>query len=161
MFLFKFCSLIFFLNLYNSFTFTSYKLNKSINKSKFLMGCDYYIEKNLHVYYYNKENYDTINIKRERGCYYDTGADFSILDALSQLNMIAKDKHYLKKEKLIKYHLKPRMIPYLIYSQNEFNNEYLTSKYKEIIESKLFDNKEWCDVEKILMVEERYEKDKK
>lgn len=127
------------------------------------MGCDYYIEKNLHIHYYD-DSLHVVNVKRDRGYYYDIKNDFNesynILEALSQLKMTEKEKYYLRRKKMIKYHLKPRMIPYLIYYQNEFNNDYLTNKYKKIVESNWIDmNKEWSHVKKILMVEKRYEKE--
>jgi len=162
MILFKIISVLFFLNLYNSFTFTNYKLNNKplVNMYyDYCDYCDYYIEKNLRIHYFDN-SVDSINIKKEFG-YYDID-DNIFSEHLSQLTSIEKVNYYLKRKKMIKYHLKPKMIPYLIYCQNNFNNEYLSDKYKQFIETILINNnKEWYNVQKILMVEERYERDKK
>jgi hypothetical protein len=66
--------IIYFINLCTSFTsFTSFTLFKRpyyMNKFNLNMGCDYYIDKDLHIYDHN------INIQQEKGYYYF----FSLLD---------------------------------------------------------------------------------
>jgi hypothetical protein len=116
-----------FINLSNSFTF----INKQIrpyflsrdSRHKVNMGCDYYIDKNLHIYGYNDEEISFINLEHERGYYWS----ISLLD---------EDEEGYDKElgEYIKQKLEPNMKPIVIYSNNTFNKLSFENKYKKIIE---------------------------
>ena len=111
------------------------------------MGCDYYIVKDL-VIYYNDKNISYINLSRERGYFYD-------------INYDEDEEDYEKKyNESINEQLKPNMKPIIIYSDNNFTNEPLEKKYKNIIEDELNKyNKKWECIKKIMKKESRYERD--
>jgi hypothetical protein len=112
------------------------------------MGCDYYIDKNLHIYDYNDREISCINVEHERGYYWF----ISILDEDED----GYDAEIMEYEKQT---LEPRMKPIIIYSNNTFNKLSFENKYKERIETdiKRF-NKTLNDVDKIIKVENRYER---
>ena len=109
------------------------------------MGWDYYIVKILNIYY-NENDYLSVEIDREGGDYnfqYDEDND---------------DYEYKLKE-YIKECLTTEKEPIIIYTENSFNKVNTEMKYKRIIENKLNKNdKKWCEITKILKVEERFER---
>jgi hypothetical protein len=112
------------------------------------MGCDYYIDKNLHIYYYNNKLFSSINLEHERGYYWFS----SLLD---------EDEEGYDKEltQYIKDALEPNMKPIVIYSNNTFHKLSFENKYKKIIDNELnLYNKTWNDINKIIKVENRYER---
>jgi hypothetical protein len=112
------------------------------------MGCDYYIDKDLHIYDYNNVVFSCINLYKEKGYYWF----ISILD---------EDEDGYEEE-YIKYKedtLKTCMKPLLIYSNSTFIKVSFENKYKEMIESDLkICDKTWNDINKIIKVESRYER---
>jgi len=150
MIFFQILSFLFFMNLCNSFKFINDMNHKTYNKLS--MGCDYYIEHNLFIYY-NDNTSSCINFNRQRGYYSDF--DNFIMDIKSQ------DTKMSKWEKMKQYHLTPREIPYLIYSNHSFTNIYVSKQYKEMLEFEIInkDYKTWDDVTEVVILEERYERD--
>lgn len=142
---------LFFINVYDSFKIVSYIKHKTNNIAMY-MGCDYYIETNLCIYY-NDNMRSHINLNRERGYY--TDYDSFIMSIRDQANNMSEYK------KIKEYHLTPQAIPFLIYTNNSFVNEYLSRQYKEMIEFEIINNdyKSWDDVKDIVILEERYERD--
>ena len=142
--------LFFWLNLSYSF-FINKKYNTQISnnyKYKLNMGCDYYIDKNLHIYDNSDKLLTFINLERERGYYWFC----SLLD---------EDEEGYDKEltEYIKNILEPSMKPIIIYSNNTFNKINFETKYKKIIQNKLnLFNKTLNDVNKIIKIENRYER---
>ena len=112
------------------------------------MGCDYYIDKNLHIYDYNDNEITHINVEHERGYYWFV----SLLDEDED----GYDKEYAE---YIKDQLTPSMKPIIIYSNKTFNKLSFENKYKKFIEDdiKIF-NKTLNDVKNILKIENRYER---
>ena len=138
-----------FINLCNSF-------NKQIIpnfisrycRNKLNMGCDYYIDKNLHIYDYDDREISYINVEHEKGYYFFV----SILDE-------DEDGYEAELEKYIKDKLTPYMKSIVIYSNNAFNKISFENKYKKPIEDELkIVNKIWDDVNKIIKIESRYER---
>jgi hypothetical protein len=131
-----------------NFKYKIYLYLKQLYINIFIMGCDYYIEKDL-VIYYNDNNYiSSINLSSERGYFYD-------------INYDEDEEDYEKKyNESINKQLKPSMTPIIIYIDNNFNNESLEKKYKKIIEDELKkDNKKWESIKKIMKEEHRYERE--
>jgi hypothetical protein len=120
--------------------------------NKLYMGCDYYIEHNLRIYY-NDNNIYTINLNRERG-YYSDYDDF-IMNLRNEANGIST------REKMKEYYLTPKAIPFLIYTNHSFVNTYVSDKYKAQLEFEMMNNdyKTWNDIKDIVILEERYERD--
>jgi len=117
------------------------------------MGCDYYIEKNLYIYY--KDNsIGYINLKKDRGYFYEIHHDMTV--DLSLYNSSVEVRNILKK-----YHLEPKEMPCLIYSHGNFTNKDLSKKYKMILEYEMMnhDYKTWDDINHIVVIEERYKRD--
>jgi hypothetical protein len=113
------------------------------------MGCDYYIDKNLNIYDYNDKIISYINLERERGYYWFT----SMLDE-DEDGYDAEVAQY-KKNKLT-----PKMKPIVIYSNNTFNKLSFENKYKKTVENELkIVRKTWNDVNKIIKIEDRHERD--
>ena len=54
---------LYLIELSNSFNFIKYKSN-----GKIYMGCDYYIEQNLYIYY-NDDSIEYINLQRNKAYY--------------------------------------------------------------------------------------------
>lgn len=117
------------------------------------MGCDYYIEQRLYINYNNNTSY-CINLDRKRGYYTDT----DIYDDFIE-NIKIENSNLTKCEKNKKYHLTPKVIP--IYSNHTFTNIYVLNQYKTILEFKMINNdyKTLDDINNIVMLEERYERD--
>jgi hypothetical protein len=110
------------------------------------MGCDYYIEKNLVIYYKDKTR-DYISLSRDRGYFY-----FSDLDE--------DDPDYeIKNNELIRLQLEPRNKPLVIYQKDEFVTNLLENKYRPIVERNMQNGKCFLDIEKIIKKENRYERD--
>jgi len=110
------------------------------------MGCDYYIEKVLHIYY-NNIDYFPIELCRDKGDYY---YDFDIDD-------IDYEKKINEYKKNI---LTSQIEPIILYDNNRFKKISYEIKYKQLIENKInIYHKKWDDIIKIIKVEERYERD--
>lgn len=117
----------------------SYQLN---------MGCDYYIDKELQVYYHNETIFSYIILEREKG-YYMFGSTFDE----------DEDGYELQVAQYIKHELEPRMKPILIYENHTFQKESFERKYTQMIERDLHSsNKTWSNVDKILKIENRHER---
>jgi hypothetical protein len=113
------------------------------------MGCDYYIDKNLHIYDYNDREISYINVDHERGYYWF----ISTLDE-------DEDGYYEELEQYKKQNLKPSMKPIVMYINNTFNKLSFENKYKKIIEDDINRfNKTLNDVKKIIKKENRYERE--
>ena len=157
--IFNIFTFIFVMNLFPLFnSFYSHKFIKNMNKvnykinNRIYMGCDYYIEHNLRIYY-NDETYNYINLNRERG-YYSDYDDF-IMNIRNEASGISR------MEKMKQYHLTPRALPFLIYTNNTFINTYVSDQFKEMLEFEIInhDYKTWDDIKEIVILEERYERD--
>ena len=141
-----------FINLCNSFTIINTQIRPNFLsrdcRYQLNMGCDYYIDKDLHIYDYNDRVFSYINVEHERGYYWFVSPldeDEDGYDA--ELAQYKKDK------------LTPYMEPIVIYSNNFFNKLSFEYKYKKIIEDELMLlNKTWYDVNKIIKCETRYER---
>lgn len=101
------------------------------------MGCDYYIDKNLYIYYKNNSNITFILLEHDQGYFYDKDDD---------------DDDY-------KEQLKPRMKPVSIYLNDAFCKPHFEEKYKSLILQHLPIDKVWKDIFKIVKKESRYERD--
>jgi hypothetical protein len=112
------------------------------------MGCDYYIDKDLHIYYNNDIIFSNINLEHERGYYWFT----SSLDE-------DEDDYEIEYLRYTKEMLEPRMKPIVIYSNNSFNKLSFENKYKKLIENEInLINKKWSDINEIIKIENRYER---
>ena len=110
------------------------------------MGCDYYIEKGLRIYY-NDNNYLYVELDINRR-YYNYQYDEDEEDYEKKVNAYIKDI------------LTPLMEPIIIYNNNKFNTSILETKYKFIVENEIHNyGKLWCEITKIIKVELRYERD--
>ena len=59
----------------------------------------------------------------------------------------------------IKDCLIPKMKPIIIYSNNSFNKVNSETKYKILIENEINNyGKKWCEITKIIKVEDRFER---
>ena len=109
------------------------------------MGCDYYIVKVLNIYY-NDNDYLRVELERERG-YFNYYYDEDEEDYEDKVNKYIKDI------------LTSQMKPIIIYSNNSFNKLSSETKYKIIIQNEINEyDKKWCEITKILKVEERFER---
>lgn len=114
--------------------------------SVYSMGCDYYIVKNLHIYY-NDNTKSSVEIERDRGYYY-YDIDEDELD------------YEMKMEEYVQNMLTPKMKPIILYGDGGFVNIKYESKYKTLIEYEITKkNKKWEDIVKIIKVESRYERE--
>lgn len=112
------------------------------------MGCDYYICKNLSIYYIDNSFPSFIEINRNSAYFYYPNVD-------------SDDENYEKiNNRYIKEQLKPGKEPIIIYENGVFNSSILEDKYKTMIEQefKVY-NKSWNDVLKIVKEEFRYERE--
>jgi hypothetical protein len=138
-----------FINLCNSFTLINKKNNAKFlsRDNKLIMGCDYYIDKRLYIYYHNDIGLSYINLDHNRGYY----SNYFLSD-----EHIYEDEDY---DKYIKRILEPSMKPIVIFLNNTFCELYFEKKYKKIIEYELnISNKTWNDVNQIIKKEVRYER---
>ena len=113
------------------------------------MGCDYYIAKNLFIYYKDKSS-SYIPLSRENCYFYYPDIDEDAEDY---------DKQY---KVCINEQLKPRLPPMVIYSNHHFNSVILEEKYKGLIEKHFYNNytnKSWADIVNITKEEMRYERE--
>ena len=140
-----------FMNLCNSFHIMNIKSHFVSRNSRHqpTMGCDYYITKDLFLYDYNDNAFSYIDLEKDTGYYWFA----STLD----------EDEYGYEEEYARYKrdvLKPRMEPIVIYSNQAFGKRQFEMKYKRRIEENLkFVNKTWNDVNKIIKIENRYERD--
>ncbi len=151
MYIFNYVLVGFFINLCNSFILIHNQINSNFllqhRKNKLNMSCDYYIDKDLHIYDYNNKEISYINIERERG--------YWIISALDE----DEDGYDEQNIQYKKQYLQPSMKPIVIYSNNTFNKLSFENKYKKIIEGELeIFNKTLNDVYKIIKIENRYER---
>jgi hypothetical protein len=109
------------------------------------MGCDYYIDTDLIVYYKNEPNYNAtyILLHQERGYFYEISID-------------SDEEGYNEK---IQEQLKPRMKPIVIYKDDVFSKPIFEEKYKDRIIHYLPEDKTWTDIAKVVKKESRYERD--
>ena len=148
MYIFNYVLFGFFINLCNSFILIHNQISFiSRYRNKLNMGCDYYIDKDLHIYDYNDREISYINVEHERGYW--------------SISSLDEDEDGYDEE-IIQYkkqHLEPSMNPIVIYSNNTFNKLSFENKYKKIIETDLeIFNKTLNDVYKIIKLENRYER---
>jgi hypothetical protein len=112
------------------------------------MGCDYYIDKDLQIYDYNDRELSHINLEHEKGYYWF----ISVLDEDEE----GYDDEVAQYKKQA---LEPTMKPIVIYSNNTFHKLSFENKYKQMIECDINRfNKTLNDVDKIIKVENRYER---
>jgi hypothetical protein len=112
------------------------------------MGCDFYIDKDLHIIDNNNREISYINVEHEKGYYWF----ISILDE-------DEDGYNEQLAQYKKQTLEPNMKPIVIYSNNIFNKLSYENKYKKIIETRINRfNLTLNDVKKIIKIETRYER---
>ena len=111
------------------------------------MGCDYYIVKALKVLLKEERIPLLIELERDYGYFTD------VWDS--------DDPDYDEKlAEIRRQHLKPVMLPIIIYENETFMNAKLEHKYRLFIEEELFMNKHsWAEVDRIEKIEYRYERD--
>ena len=139
-----------FINLCNSFTLKQISTNflSRYRRNQLNMGCDYYIDKDLQIYYYDDGEVSYINLEREKSYYWF----ISTLDE-------DEDGYDDEFAEYIKQTLEPSMKPIVIYSNNTFHKLSFENKYKQMIECDINRfNKTLNDVEKIIKVENRYQR---
>ena len=116
------------------------------------MGCEYYINKYLKMNFQSIETW-YVQIEKNNGYFY--------------FDLDEDDYEYDEKYKeYVKEILTPRMIPIIIYAQNQFVNSKLENKYKVLLEEELNmhnksnENKiDWKDIIDITKIEKRSERD--
>lgn len=152
MLFFNYFLFVSFIHLCNSFILINKQISSNFisrnRRNKLNMGCDYYIDKNLHIYDYNDIEISYINIEHERGYYW------------FMLSIDEDDNWYDTEFNEYKKHiLESTMKPIIIYTNKTFNKLYFEIKYKKIIENeiKIF-NKTLNDVKTIIKIENRYER---
>ncbi len=149
--IFNYFLLFCFINLCNSLSLIKKYFPNFFSQNciyKLNMGCDYYIDKDLHIYDYDNKMFSSINLEHERGYYW-------FISALDE----DEDGYDTELTQYIKKTLEPNMKPIVIYSNNTFYKPSFENKYKIIIENELMIfNKTWNDVNKILKIENRYER---
>lgn len=111
------------------------------------MGCDYYMDKDLYIYFHNTHRYIFINLEHNRRYFYE-------------INIDSDDEDYEKKqEESETEQLMPSMKPILIFMNDTFSKPIFEEKYKELILQNLPKDKTWEDILKIVKKESRYERD--
>ena len=90
------------------------------------MGCDYFIDKNLHIYDHDDREISYINLEHERGYYWY----LSVLDE-------DEDGYDVKIAEYKKDKLTPQMEPVVIYSNSAFHRLSFENKYKKRIEDQI------------------------
>ena len=111
------------------------------------MGCDYYIDTELVLFFHNDSSRTYINLDHNRGYFYE-------------INIDSGDADYDKKqEESEKEQLTPSMTPILIYANNLFTKPIYEEKHKDLILHHLPNDKTWTDIKKIIKSESRYERD--
>lgn len=113
------------------------------------MGCDYYIVKNIYIYFNDTAiSRECILLERNYGYFYDIDIDEE------------EDDYKGKYEQSIQEQLQPRMKPIILYIDHSFCNNVFEIKYKNMVETKLSKiGKTWIDIQKIMKIESRYERD--
>jgi len=112
------------------------------------MGCDYYIDKELHIYDHNDQMLSYIQLEHERGYYWFS----SSMDE-------DEDGYAEEIARYIKHELEPAMKPIAIYNNREFSKPSFEAKYKTLVERELISvNKTLDDVGKMVKIETRYER---
>jgi len=149
MFFLKLLLFLFSINLHYSFKIISYLNRNPYNK--LFMGCDYYIEQRLCIFYNDNSCY-CINLKRERGYY--TDYDDFVMNRNTQTNNL------IEWEKIQQHHLTPTASPFIIYTNHSYINLYVANKYESMVEFEMIHNidKNWDDIKDIVVYEERYER---
>jgi hypothetical protein len=139
--LFKFIFICIFLKSINSFLFYNNVIN-NFNK-KLLMSCDFYIEKNLNIYYHNNDIFSSINLEKTKGYFWSYGGDKDEYDYQYQIEELKKEQ------------LKPLINPIIIYNKNKFIISSFEEKYKTMIENHIKEfNKNWSDIKLIVKKEQ-------
>ena len=73
MLIFNYFLFVCFINLCNSFSLINKQITPNFfsryRRNKLNMGCDFYIDKDLHIYDYNDIEISYINVEHERGYY--------------------------------------------------------------------------------------------
>lgn len=111
--------------------------NRKLNQNAFI-GCDYYIEKRLCIFY-NDNSYYCMNLQRERGYY-----DFM-------------DSNLTQPEKIQKY-LTPNSTQ-TVYTNHKYINVHEENKYQAMVEYEMIHmDKNWDNVKNITVYEMRYER---
>jgi len=111
------------------------------------MGCDYYIDKDLILFFHNDFRRN-INLEQDRGYFYEINIDSD------------EEDYERKQEESVKKQLTPQMKPILIYENNQFSKPVYEEKYKDLILHYLSKwDKTWTDIQKIVKSESRYERD--
>jgi len=138
-----------FIHLCNSLSFIIKKHSPSfMSRHKLNMGCDYYVDKDLHVYDNNNDIIAYINVNHEPRYYW-------FVSSLDE----DEDGYDGEFAQYRENTLEPSMKPIVIYSNNTFNKVSFENKYKTIIENELKSlKKTWSHVNKILKIENRYER---
>lgn len=112
------------------------------------MGCDYYIDKELHIYDSNDAILSYMNLEHERGYYW-------FVSSLDE----DEDGYETEFERYRQESLTPRMKPIVIYTNNAFRKVSFEKKYKNRIEHELHSlNKTFDHVSQIVKIETRYER---
>ena len=148
MIFYRFFTFLFFLNLCNSFKIISHNNLINHKSNRIHMWCDYFIEHNLWIKY-NDNMCSYINLNRERGYYYSEYGDYII-------SRMEEKSGMSEWEKMKEYHLTPKSVPQIIYSNNSFTNTDVLNQYKERIEIGMYHFKTWDDIKEIIILEERY-----
>jgi hypothetical protein len=111
------------------------------------MGCDYYINTDLYIWYNNDRNKTCVPLQHDRGYFYD-------------INMDSDEEDYEEEmAKSIAEQLEPRKKPILIYENSVFCKPNFEEKYKDLILHHLPNDKTWADIFKIVKKESRYERE--
>ena len=106
------------------------------------MGCDYYIQKVLRIYF--EDDYLCCIVGSERGYYMDLYDE-------------DEEDYELKVNEYTKECLTPKMEPIILYN-GSFNKSSYETKYKSIVENFMNDcGKKFSDITKIIKIEDRYE----
>jgi hypothetical protein len=113
------------------------------------MGCDYYITKELHIYYGNgKYDFISITLEEEKGYFYYPNHIDEDEDGYDEMI-----NNYKKQE------LTPNMKPIIIYENGYFVKKLFKEKYEQLIENEINRNcKLKTDIINIIKIEDRYER---
>jgi hypothetical protein len=118
----------------------------SVIVNSYIMGCDYYITKQLVIYF--DDVYSCSVVLETDRCYYSWSYDEDEIDYEKKVS------EYKKRV------LTPVMNPIVIYEDHRFKTATLESKYKKLIEDELLERgKKWDEIVQIVKEEERYERE--
>ena len=119
-----------------------------IYKSPLNMGCDYYIDKELHIYDCSDVIISYVQLEHEKAYYW-------FVSSLDE----DEDGYETEFERYKEETLEPRMKPIVIYTNNAFRKLSFEHKYKQLIDDELHSlNKTFDDVSRIVKIENRYER---